>query len=273
MWDAADDRERHVLSACAVRRAARAQVAFSHATSVVLHGGPDWGVDLGEVHVARQDARSGRAEAGVRRHRVVVQEEELETTRGLSHTAPARAALEVLSTAGVETALCVANDFLHRGLMTPEDLAASAQQAQHWPGTLAAPVLLSLADRRVETVGESRTAYLFHCHGIRGAVPQHEVRDGGRLLGRVDFAFPDAGVFVEFDGRVKYTTLLRPGETVADVVLREKRRQERIAAATGWECIRITWVDLAAPGPTAERIRTALERGRARRRLRLNSAS
>lgn len=273
VWDATDDRERHVLAACAVRRAARTRVAFSHTTSVVLHGAPDWGLDLDEVHVAREDARSGRAEAGVRRHRVVVEEGELAVTRGLPHTAPARAVLEMLSTAGVEVALCIADDFLHRKVVTPDELTAAAQVARHWPGTLAAPVLLSLADPRVETVGESRTTYLFHCNGIRGAVPQYEVREDGRLLGRVDFAFPDAGVFVEFDGQVKYTTLLQPGEMAADVIRREKRRQERIAAATGWECIRITWADLADPTATAARIRAALERGRLRRGVRLGSAS
>ena len=30
-------------------------------------------------------------------------------------------------------------------------------------------------------------------------------------------------------------------------MLREKRREERVAELTGWRCIRITWADLAYP--------------------------
>ena len=64
-------------------------------------------------------------------------------------------------------------------------------------------------------------------------------------------------MWVEFDGREKYTRYLREGETVTDAVLREKRREDRVRELTGWICVRITWAELADPRRLAARIRAA----------------
>jgi hypothetical protein len=108
--------------------------------------------------------------------------------------------------------------------------------------------------------GEARTSYLLWREHVPKPVPQFQVRDSeGNLMGVVDFAWPALGVFLEFDGRVKYDRLRRPGETLEEVILREKRREELICALTGWVCIRITWEDLARPTTTARRIRALLD--------------
>ncbi len=52
----------------------------------------------------------------------------------------------------------------------------------------------------------------------------------------VDFAWPELEVVGEVDGRIKYGELLRPGQTTADVVMAEKRREERIRQAGWWIC-------------------------------------
>ena len=69
----------------------------------------------------------------------------------------------------------------------------------------------------------------------------------GSCWARLDFAWPDLGVWVEIDGRAKYDRLLGPGETAADVVWREKRREDEVRRRTGWRCLRITWADLQDP--------------------------
>ncbi|HEY3530860.1 MAG TPA: hypothetical protein VGK78_17080 [Nocardioides sp.] len=93
-------------------------------------------------------------------------------------------------------------------------------------------------------------------------MPQFEVRDGGRVIARLDFAWPELGVWVEVDGRVKYDELRRAGESPVDVLMREKRREETVRALTGWECIRVTWSDLAHPERIVARIRAAAARRR-----------
>ena len=56
----------------------------------------------------------------------------------------------------------------------------------------------------------------------------------GRLVGRTDFAWPAYGLFGEFDGRGKYLRSFKPGQSVTDVVLAEKAREDRIREITRW---------------------------------------
>ncbi|GAA3610915.1 hypothetical protein [Microlunatus ginsengisoli] len=46
---------------------------------------------------------------------------------------------------------------------------------------------------------------------------------------------------------MKYGELLRPGETAADVVLAERRREQAIRDQ-GWQVARWLWEDLYRPG-------------------------
>ncbi len=99
---------------------------------------------------------------------------------------------------------------------------------QHWPGTLATRIVLDLVDPAIESVGESRVAYLCFSQSLPRPETQVRVRDeNGRVVARVDFAWPALGVFLEFDGRVKYGA---DGQTV----WKEKRREDRIRELTGW---------------------------------------
>ena len=88
-------------------------------------------------------------------------------------------------------------------------------------------------------------------------MPQLPVTVDGRTY-RLDFAWPELRVWVEIDGMSKYERWLRPGESVADAVLREKRREDRIREVTGWVCVRITWADLENPARLERRLRRAL---------------
>jgi hypothetical protein len=64
----------------------------------------------------------------------------------------------------------------------------------------------------------------------------------------------------EFDGRVKYGRLLRPGQGPGDAVFEEKRREDAIRDE-GWGVVRWTWGDLVVPERLDQRVRRALQRG------------
>ena len=161
--------------------------------------------------------------------------------------------------ADTEHSLVIVNGLLHAGETTPELLARRLANMAHWPDSLHTDLVLRLADPRCESVGETRSFFLFWSEGLPLPVPQFKVRDqSGRVVARVDFAWPEHGVFLEFDGKVKYEALLKEGERASDVVIREKRREEMICRLTGWRCIRITWADLWNPARTAARIRAVL---------------
>jgi len=184
---------------------------------------------------------------------------DLMVVNGVPVMNPARLALETITLGRSEPSLCVLNHMLHHGFTTPEELNIQYVSMETWPDTLAAEVLLRLADGRIESAGESRTLWCCFQQRLPMPIPQFEVRDGsGRLVARLDFAWPKHGVFLEFDGRVKYEKLLKERERASDVVIREKRREELVCRLTGWRCIRVTWADLANPRRLAALIREYL---------------
>ncbi len=63
----------------------------------------------------------------------------------------------------------------------------------------------------------------------------------------------------EFDGRVEYGRLLRPGQPPGDVVFEEKRREDAMRGED-WGMVRWTWSETDAPGVVAARVTRALGR-------------
>lgn len=249
----------HAVRARAAVKQANTDVVISHSSAMSLYPDPpDWGLDLTDVHLTRRDGKTGRHEAGIRQHRGKVIDADVITICDVEVMTPTRALLELTTIATVEVGLVHANHLLHTGLVTKTELYERYRSMDHWPETLATDLVLRLADPRIESVGESRTWHAIYRQCLPMPIPQAAVVDSsGRLLARLDFAWPQYGVWLEFDGRVKYEKLLRDGESATDVVLREKKRQEMIEDLTGWRCIRVTWDDLRDPRRLAAKIRAA----------------
>lgn len=244
----------------AVLRTAHPTSVLTHQNAMAEHGLPLWGVDLCDVHVGRTDGMPGRREAGVVHHRASLGESWWDVRDGVPVVHPARAAIEMATAYGTEVGLVAACGVLHAGLATIDDLYAVEEDARRWPGNLTTRLVLARADARLSNVAEARAWHVFHEQRIARPAPQVPVRDEhGNLLGIVDFLWEALGVFLEFDGRVKYERHRRPGESIDDYVMREKRRAEQICVVKGWICIRISWADLQRPAVLGKRIRNALE--------------
>jgi hypothetical protein len=243
----------------AVLRTAHPTAVLSHQTALAEHGVDTWGVGFDETHLTRTDGRPGRREAGVVHHRATLGRRWWVAPNGVPVTHPARAAIEVTTAYGAEAGLVAACGVLNRKLAKLAELHEVAKDAIRWPGSLGTRLVLARADPRLTNVAEARVWHLFFEQGIARPEPQVEVRDEqGNLLGVVDFLWRACGVFLEFDGRIKYERHRRPGESLADYLMREKRREEQICIEKGWICIRITWADLQRPAVLARRIRKAL---------------
>ncbi len=259
VWTALNEEGRFGLRGRAVLRQARTPLILSHTSSVVEWGLPSFGFDLTQVHTTRTDGLSGRRAADVRQHEARVGPGDLVVVNGVPVTNPARAVLEACTLVGPECGLCVVNAVLNKGLITETQLLTQYVGMENWPHSRAIEIVLRLCDGRIESVGESRTFWVCYLHSLPMPVPQYEITDpSGQVVARVDFAWPDLGVYLEFDGRIKYEKLLRPGERASDVVWREKKREQMIGRLTGWRCIRITWADLADPRRLAALILSAL---------------
>ena len=262
MWRALEPRDRHALLARGVLLKAGTEMAVSHISAVVLHGGPLWELPLAAVHVTRVDRHGGRTAAGVVQHRGALADGEVVDHDGMAVTSATRTAMDLVMLLGLERSLPVLDDFLARRLTTRTALEACRRRMNSWPGTLVSDLAVRLCDGRRESVGESRTALCL----FRGGVPRPQLQwpvhdEHGREIARLDFAWPEARVWVEFDGKEKYLRHRRAGESVVDAVLREKRREERISRITGWRCIRLTWSDLYRSEATAAYVLQVLRGG------------
>lgn len=259
-WESADQRTRHEMLSRAVMLQYGDHVALSHSSAVVRQGGPTWGLDLSSVHLTHLDG-GGRRGARLIHHHGSCRVADL--TKADRHwiTTPTRTVLDVATVVTPETAVVIASDFMQRKLTSRAEIEHMEGPRKMWPNSLGVNVMLHLADGRFESVGEGRFAFLCWAQGLPAPQPQWEIHGpNGKLLARVDFAWPEYRLLCEFDGKIKYTRLRRPGETIEKVVLREKRREEAILELTGWRIIRLTWADLAQPELTAARIRRLLSR-------------
>lgn len=259
LWAQLSPEDRHRVRCRAVLKTAHPSAVLSHVSAAVERGVPVWGVSLNEVHTTRTDGRSGRKEAGIVHHRGILPEQHVETRNGVRLTTAARTAVEVCTVAKVEAALVTVNGMLAEGYTTLDEIAALAHDTRFWPSSLTTRIVQDLAHPKIESALESRLWHFFWSEHLPRPEPQVEVRDeAGRLVGRVDFAWIGEGVFLEADGRAKYQIHKRPGESLEDFLLREKRREERICLLTGWVCIRVGWRDLDEPRTLARRIRAVL---------------
>ncbi|MEQ6901215.1 hypothetical protein [Nocardioides sp. YIM 152588] len=260
-WAGLDPVGRFAVRSRAALSQSRAPASLSHTSALTMHDAPVWGLDLGDAHLTRHDGKTGRREAGVCQHRGAIDPADVVSVHGVDVTAPARAVLEVGTIARAEQTLVVANHFLHRRQVTLEELVDRYGAAtERWPGSQATRVALRLADRRVASVGESRLSYFLWWHRYPTPIPQFRVYDGDVLVAELDFAIPELGIWLEFDGREKYQRYLRPGEDVTDFVVREKGREDLVAELTGWRCFRVTWPHLAEPVKLDLRLQAFIDR-------------
>jgi hypothetical protein len=256
LWKLLDsDRDRHRARSRAVLRTAHDTSVLTHQSALAEHIDALWRLCLDDVALTRTDGAAGRHEAGIVHHSGSLHLPDITVRHGVPVSTPARSAIEVLSTNDTELGLCLLNALLHAGRTTLDEVRGVAARTEHWPNTLGVRIALALADPKLSSIAESRTMYLLYRENVSLPLPQVDVHDSlGKLLGCVDFLWPKHGVFLEFDGRLKYELFRRPGETLADYLMREKKREERICQETGWICIRIGWSDLEHPQATARRI-------------------
>jgi hypothetical protein len=244
-YNGLDDAGKHLLHARATLAMQRGQVALTGPSAAALHGFALYGQDLGTVHILRLDHGSSRRRA-LANHHVVTQDVEhhIGTYEGILAVTPARAVWEVACRSSLESGVVTADSALHQQPQLLDSIEELQQTFAHFPGSRQGRITINFADGRAESPGESVTRVQCHRYGLPKPDLQHRVVDRrGNLVGMADFCWPDHRHLAEFDGKIKYQRLLRAGETPADCVFREKRREDDMRAGL-YGMSRFTWADV-----------------------------
>lgn len=123
-------------------------------------------------------------------------------------------------------------------------------------GIARARQVMANASSLSESPGE--TLALDAIRAMRIPMPEQQVRVETRNgVHRLDFAWRELKVALEFDGRSKYFDY-----APTDEVLFQERRREKALVEEGWIIIRIEWPDLFQEVELRERIIRALHRNR-----------
>lgn len=86
-----------------------------------------------------------------------------------------------------------------------------------------------------ESVLETRLSRLLADSGLPHPERQLEIRDKGRLVARVDLAYPRARFAIEADGYVYHSS---------HAAWRRDRVRRNALTALGWRVLHVTWKDL-----------------------------
>jgi hypothetical protein len=213
------------------------------------------------MHVTRPDAAKSRRGATVQLHKAALDPAEVVELGGLPVTTPERTVVDCALTLPFDHAVMLADAALRRGLVSRPSLDRQLGRLHRVPGTRRAAEVVAFADPRSRGPGESISRVLMHRHGVPPPELDVPVTDaGGRPLGRMAFAFPDAGVLGEFvDGPPDVV----PGRAAEPDAGPDDHAAALLAA--GWRTVRWTWPDLRSPDPWLDRLRAALAPVRAPR--------
>ncbi|MBK8458852.1 MAG: hypothetical protein IPL43_00400 [Micropruina sp.] len=229
---------------------------LSHYSAAVLHGLPLLGEGLDRAWVTRASGGHGRRDSVLHLRRCPLGPDEVTQAQGVQVTTPSRTVIDLARTASFEQAVVVADAALRIGV-TYQDLADGLERAKGLPGVGQARRVLAFADGRAESPWESISRVRMAQVGLPAPQLQCVIRTaGGEFVARGDFGWTAERTIGEFDGKVKYADLLKPGQTAADVVIREKRREGQIRAQ-GWWPVRWGAAELANPQRFERLIRNA----------------
>lgn len=247
-WSQLSDVGKHRVRSSAVLRSLGDAVALSHVSGMVRHDIDVWGVPLTRVHVTRLDGGAGRIERDVVHHEGFALDEDVMRVTGEQVLRPERCVLEASSRAKNEVALCLIEAGLRCRAFDRKQLEAAYQILQFWPFMRHLHIPIRIADGRSGSIGESRGIWTFF--SLRIPLPERQVEvldDSGKLIAVTDWKWPSYNLYGEFDGKIKYGRLLKPGQDPGDAVFEEKKREDLIREVADAKMFRLIWSDYEDP--------------------------
>jgi hypothetical protein len=174
----------------------------------------------------------------------------MEDDSGLRHTTPIRTAWDVAALERTATAVGVLDGMIRAGQIDTAHLRQRLHDGTGRWRSRRVRQAFELVDGRSESPPESWVRVACALGGLPAPIPQFDVMADGVWLGRVDLAWPDARVIVEYEGEYHFDGLQ---------IARDDVRLRRLVAA-GWRVIRLAAHDLRTMDAVVARIAAELTR-------------
>jgi len=251
VWRALDFDEQFRARVDAAALRFRNEGPFSHLSAAVMWGLPNVEPWPARVEVLAGRDTGGRSRRWLARHAVGIPVDG-ESIDGHRVTSLARTVVDAASALSFAGGVAMA-DFVMRPERRGEigvaasrasrvELLRAVAERESPRGSAKAMRVVEFADGRAGSPGESLSRCAVRTAGLPAPELQTGFTDAAGLIGYVDFWWPDWGVIGEFDGRGKYLREdLRNGRSIAEVIVDEKVREDRLRAATGARMVRWGW--------------------------------
>lgn len=200
------------------------------------------------IGVPAEETRIRRA--GVLGHRLVLQGGDVVHRRGIPMLSPARTWVDVSRELRLPRFLALTDALIsvRRPLVSIEELAHHHQRFAGGRGATIRQRALELADGRAESPRESMVRLILIEAGLPHPRCNVEIRDGRRLVARVDMLYTEARLIIEYDGDHHRD----PHQWSRDQI----RRSE--LEALGYRMVVVTRRDFDDPAALVRRVRRML---------------
>ncbi|WP_104525561.1 endonuclease domain-containing protein [Blastococcus atacamensis] len=210
-----------------------------------------WGVDMAgaddEVELTVPRSSHPRRIRGVRVRRAELLAGHVRRHRGVAVTSPAATAVRLAASLPVDDGVVAVDRLASAGLADLDEVRSLAALGRG-PGSTRARQTCALADGLAGSPQETRLRLLVGRSPLPPPVAQFTVRDDNGFVARVDFAWPELRVALEYDGLWH----AEPGQFA-----RDRQRLNRLHAA-GWRVFFVTAADLRDPARLIARLRALL---------------
>jgi very-short-patch-repair endonuclease len=232
-------------------RARAAAALLPHAVITGHSAAVLWGVDIAgpedDVEVTLPPGSHMVRVLGLRTRRAALDPTHVWSRKGIAATSPEETALRLGTTLPLDAAVVAADQLIRTGAVDLIGMRRHVASARG-PGSARARRVADLADGLAESPQETRLRLLIGRSQLPAPVAQFRVVVDGHRVARVDFAWPEKKVALEYDGL---------WHAEVGQFARDRQRLNRLQAA-GWRVVFVTAADLHHSERLIERIVVAL---------------
>jgi len=220
---------------------------FCGRTAAYLHGTRSLVAADDPVELVVPPVSRFGAGAGLRVRRAHVPVSDTVRLGGFRCTSGVRTAVDIARLEPLLDAVPALDVLIATGVVDRSALTSATASLGRVRGARCAARAAALTDGRAESQPESRLRVLLALAGLP-ALPQFVVRDADGFIARVDLAYPEHRVAIEYDGA---------WHAEAGQLRRDRRRLNRLVAA-GWTVLHVTAADLRTPDLLLAQVRAVL---------------